>query len=102
MVVVFAILVASNARRLSDQSTAVMNMALEWRDGEAPPRFVFDFPQPEQPEDDTPRQHRQSFPMVPVFVITLNDGEITSINDGGRVDVSEEAAEQADRWISSW
>jgi two-component system sensor histidine kinase CiaH len=95
LVVVFAILVASNARRLSDQSTAVMNMALEWRDGEAPPRFVFDFPQPEQPEDDTPRQHRQSFPMVPVFVITLNDGEITSINDGGRVDVSEEAAEQA-------
>ena len=95
LVVVFAILVASNARRLSDQSTAVMNLALEWRDGEAPPRFVFDFPQPEQPEDDTPRQHRQSFPMVPVFVITLNDGEITSINDGGRVDVSEEAAEQA-------
>ena len=39
LVVVFAVLVASNARRLADQSNTAMRLALSWRDDEAPPRF---------------------------------------------------------------
>ena len=33
--------------------------------------------------------------MIPVFSVTVEDGTVVSINDGGHVDVSEETAAQA-------
>ena len=88
--VVFALLVVSNARRLSDQSDAAMRMALNWQEDENP-RFEIGGPPPD-------RDHPESggrFTMVPVFVVTVEDGAVTSINDGGQVEVSEETAAQA-------
>lgn len=90
LTVVFALLVASNARRLSDQSETAMRMALNWRDGENP-RFEIGGP----PPDHTMSEDGKRFSMVPVFVVTVEDGAVTSVNDGGQVEVSEETAEQA-------
>ena len=90
LTVVFALLVASNARRLSDQSETAMRMALNWQDGENP-RFEIGGP----PPDRTMPEDGKRFSMVPVFVVTVEDGAVTDINDGGQVEVSEETAEQA-------
>ena len=90
LTVVFGLLVASNARRLRDQSDAAMRMALSWQDGESP-RFEIGGPPPD-------RSHQEDggrFSMVPVFVVTVEDGVVTSVNDGGQVEVSEETAEMA-------
>lgn len=90
LTVVFALLVVSNARRLSDQSETAMRMALNWRDGENP-RFEIGGP----PPDHTMSEDGKRFSMVPVFVVTVEDGAVTDVNDGGQVEVSEETAEQA-------
>lgn len=90
LTVVFALLVASNAQRLSDQSETAMRMALNWRDGENP-RFEIGGP----PPDRTMPEDGKHFSMVPVFVVTVEDGAVTDVNDGGQVEVSEETAEQA-------
>ena len=90
LTVVFALLVASNARRLSDQSEAAMRMALNWQDDENP-RFEIGAP----PPDREAQEDGKRFSMVPVFVVTVEDGTITNVNDGGQVNVSEETAEEA-------
>ena len=90
LTVVFALLVASNARRLSDQSEAAMRMALNWQDDENP-RFEIGAP----PPDREAQEDEKRFSMVPVFVVTVEDGTITNVNDGGQVNVSEETAEEA-------
>lgn len=90
LTVVFALLVGSNAQRLRDQSEAAMRLALNWKEGENP-RFEIGGP----PPDRTPQQDGGRFSMVPVFVVTVEDGVVTHINDGGQVDVSDETAEQA-------
>lgn len=90
LTVVFVLLVASNARRLCDQSDAAMRMALNWQDGESP-RFEIGSPPPDRVHQDDGGR----FSMVPVFVVTIEDGIVTSVNDGGQVEVSEETAELA-------
>lgn len=90
LAVVFVLLVASNARRYADQSEAAMRMALNWREDENP-RFEIGAPPPDRgmPEDGT------RFTMVPVFVVTVENGSVTEVNDGGQVEVSQETAKQA-------
>ena len=90
LTVVFALLVASNARRLSDQSDAAMRMSLSWQEDENP-RFEIGGPPPDRDRQESSGR----FSMVPVFVVTVEDSTVTDINDGGRVEVSEETAEQA-------
>ena len=90
LTVVFALLLSSNARRLADQGTAALHMALNRGDDELPPRFEIGAP----PEQDGMDRDRNAS-MVPVFSVTVEDGQVTSINDGGHVDVSEETAAQA-------
>lgn len=90
LTVVFVLLVASNARRYADQSQAAMRMALSWRENENP-RFEIGAP----PPDHNPSDEGSRFTMVPVFVVTVEDGVVTSINDGGQVEVSRETAELA-------
>ena len=90
LVVVFAVLVASNARRLADQSDTAMRLALSWQDDEAPPRFEVGAPPRSSDEQESPH-----FTMIPVFVVTVEGGEVTALNDGGHVEVSEETAAQA-------
>lgn len=90
LTVVFALLLSSNARRLADQGTAALHMALNREDDELPPRFEIGSP----PEQDGMDRDRNAS-MVPVFSVTMEDGQVTSINDGGHVDVSEETAAQA-------
>ena len=90
LTVVFALLVVSNARRLSDQSDAAMRMALNWQADENP-RFEIGGPPPDREHQETSGR----FTLVPVFVVTVEDGTVTYINDGGQVEVSEETAEQA-------
>lgn len=90
LTVVFVLLVASNARRYADQSQAAMRMALSWREDENP-RFEIGAP----PPDHNPSGEGSRFTMVPVFVVTVEDGVVTSINDGGQVEVSRETAELA-------
>lgn len=90
LTVVFVLLVASNARRYADQSQAAMRMALSWREDENP-RFEIGAP----PPDHNPSDEGSRFTMVPVFVVTVEDGIVTSINDGGQVEVSRETAELA-------
>ena len=90
LTVVLVLLVASNARRLADQSEAAMRMALNWKEGENP-RFEIGVPPPDQEF----REDSGRFTMVPVFVVTVEDGSVTNINDGGQVDISEETAKQA-------
>lgn len=90
LTVVFVLLVASNARRYADQSQAAMRMALSWREDENP-RFEIGAP----PPDYNPSDEGSRFTMVPVFVVTVEDGIVTSINDGGQVEVSRETAELA-------
>lgn len=90
LTVVFALLLSSNARRLADQSAAALHMALARSDSEMPPRFEIGGP-PDQ--GDVGRDHSAS--MVPVFSVTVENGQVRSINDGGHVDVSEETATQA-------
>lgn len=62
LTVVFALLVASNARRLSDQSEAAMRMALNWQDDENP-RFEIGAP----PPDREAQEDGKRFSMVPVL-----------------------------------
>lgn len=90
LTVVFALLLSSNARRLADQSIAALHMALNRDADEMPPRFEIGSP----PEQDGMDRDRNAS-MVPVFSVTVEDGQVTSINDGGHVDVSEETAAQA-------
>lgn len=90
LTVVFVLLVASNARRYADQSQAAMRMALSWREDENP-RFEIGAP----PPDHNPSDEGSRLTMVPVFVVTVEDGVVTSINDGGQVEVSRETAELA-------
>lgn len=90
LTVVFALLLSSNARRLADQSIAALHMALNRDADEMPPRFEIGAP----PEQDGMDRDRNAS-MVPVFSVTVEDGQVTSINDGGHVDVSEETAAQA-------
>ena len=87
LTVVFVLLVASNARRYADQSQAAMRMALSWREDENP-RFEIGAP----PPDHNPSDEGSRFTMVPVFVVTVEDGIVTSINDGGQVEASPETA----------
>lgn len=90
LTVVFVLLVASNAQRYAEQSQAAMRMALSWRENENP-RFEIGAP----PPDHNPSDEGSRFTMVPVFVVTMEDGVVTSINDGGQVEVSRETAELA-------
>ena len=90
LTVVFALLLSSNARRLADQSIAALHMALNRDADEMPPRFEIGAP----PEQDGMDRDRNAS-MVPVFSVTVENGQVTSINDGGHVDVSEETAAQA-------
>lgn len=85
LAVVFILFVGANARRLAGQSDAALRLALSWQDGEGPPRFEIGGPPPEEHEPDG--AHR--FSLIPVFVVTVKDGAIASLNDGGQVDVSE-------------
>ncbi|CUO98698.1 hypothetical protein HMPREF0995_00434 [Lachnospiraceae bacterium 7_1_58FAA] len=91
LAVVFILFVGANARRLAGQSDAALRLALSWQDGEGPPRFEIGGPPPEEHEPDG--AHR--FSLIPVFVVTVKDGAIASLNDGGQVDVSEETAAEA-------
>lgn len=91
LAVVFALFVGANARRLAGQSGAALHMALSWQDGDEPPRFEIGGPPPEDRGDG----RENHFNTVPVFVVALEDGTITYINDGGQVDVSEETAARA-------
>ena len=91
LAVVFGILVVTNVQRLADQSQINMRAALNWEDGEIPPRF--EFKPPARDRDD--RQRDDSFSIVPVFVVTIEDGAVISVNDGGQVEVSSETAQQA-------
>ncbi|MEQ2456372.1 sensor histidine kinase [Flavonifractor hominis] len=92
LLIVFGLLLAANARRLAGESDASMRMALARPDNEDPPRFAIDDPPPER---RNPGHREQFFSMVPVFVVTVEDGVVTHINDGGQVDVSDETAAQA-------
>lgn len=94
LTVVFALLLSSNARRLADQSAAALHMALSRDADEMPPRFEIGTP----PEQDGMDRDRNAS-MVPVFSVTVENGQVTSINDGGHVDVSEETAAQAAREV---
>ena len=72
LTVVFVLLVASNARRYADQSQAAMRMALSWREDENP-RFEIGAP----PPDYNPSDEGSRFTMIPVFVVTVEDGIVT-------------------------
>ena len=91
LAVVFILFVGANVRRLAGQSDAALRLALSWQEGEGPPRFEIGGPPPEEHEPDG--AHR--FSLIPVFVVTVKDGAITGLNDGGQVDVSEETAAEA-------
>ena len=91
LTVVLVLLLASNARRLENQSTAALYMVLSRQDGENAPRFEFNVPPLEQKDGDDDRNAS----MIPVFSVTVEGGQVTDINDGGQVDVSEETAGQA-------
>ena len=91
LAVVFILFVGANVRRLAGQSDAALRLALSWQEGEGPPRFEIGGPPPEEREPDG--AHR--FSLIPVFVVTVKDGAITGLNDGGQVDVSEETAARA-------
>ena len=91
LAVVFILFVGANVRRLAGQSDAALRLALSWQEGEGPPRFEIGGPPPEEHEPDG--AHR--FSLIPVFVVTVKDGAITGLNDGGQVDVSEETAAKA-------
>ena len=91
LAVVFILFVGVNVRRLAGQSDAALRLALSWQEGEGPPRFEIGGPPPEEREPDG--AHR--FSLIPVFVVTVKDGAITGLNDGGQVDVSEETAAEA-------
>ena len=91
LTVVLVLLLASNARRLENQSTAALYMVLSRQDGENAPRFEFNVPPLEQKDGDDDRNAS----LIPVFSVTVEDGQVTDINDGGQVDVSEETAGQA-------
>lgn len=90
LTVVFTLFWSANAQRLREQTEASLRLALSWREGEGPPRFEISA----RPLDPWGEEERR-FSMVPVFVVTLEEGEITAINDGGQVDVSQETAAQA-------
>lgn len=90
LTVVLALLVGANAQRLEEQSETAMRMALSWKDGEIP-RFEIGAP----PPDRGGLEEGRRFSLVPVFVVTVEDGAVTSVNDGGQVDVSQETAEEA-------
>ena len=96
LAVVFGVLVGSNAQRLGEQSRVSLRMALEWADGGSPPRFEIASPPDGWEPDRSGRENKaQHFSMVPVFVVTVEDGRVTAINDGGQVAVSDEVASQA-------
>lgn len=91
LTVVLVLLLASNARRLENQSTAALYMVLSRQDGETPPRFKIGVPDLEGGKSGNDRNAS----LIPVFSVTLEDGQVTDINDGGQVNVSEETALQA-------
>ena len=91
LTVVLVLLLASNARRLENQSTAALYMVLSRQDGETPPRFEIGVPDLEGGKSGNDRNAS----LIPVFSVTVEDGQVTDINDGGQVNVSEETALQA-------
>ena len=98
LAVVFGVLVGSNAQRLGEQSRVSLRMALEWADGGSPPRFEIASPPDGWEPDRSGRENKaQHFSMVPVFVVTVEDGRVTAINDGGQVAVSDEVAPKPSR-----
>ena len=86
-----ALLLAANARRLENESMVALHTILSWQDGESIPRFEIGAPPLEQGEDDTDRNAS----LVPVFSVTVKEGQVVSINNGDQVDVSEATAAQA-------
>lgn len=101
LLVVFAVLVATNSQRITDQSTASLHMALEWSGGNAPPRFEFASP----PENGDGTVHgkppgreekdRQLF-MIPVFCAEVDaSGAVSALHTRDGVEVSDAVLEQA-------
>ena len=80
LAVVFGVLVGSNAQRLGEQSRVSLRMALEWADGGSPPRFEIASPPDGWEPDRSGRENKaQHFSMVPVFVVTVEDGRIAEV-----------------------
>ena len=86
-----ALLLAANARRLETESQAALHTILSWQDGESIPRFEIGVPHPEQGWGGVDRNSS----LVPVFSVTVKEGEVVSINNGDQVNVSESTAAQA-------
>lgn len=86
-----ALLLAANARRLENESMVALHTILGWQDGESIPRFEIGAPPLDQGEYDTDRNAS----LVPVFSVTVKEGQVVSINNGDQVDVSEATAAQA-------
>lgn len=66
-------------------------MGLSRQAGENAPRFEIGVPDLEGGNWDDERNAS----LIPVFSVTVEDGHVTDINDGGQVDVSDETALQA-------
>lgn len=91
LTIVLGLLLAADAQRLENQSGAALYMVLSRQDGESVPRFEIGAPPLEQKENGDNRNAS----MVPVFSVTVKDGQITEIRDDELVDVSEDTALQA-------
>lgn len=91
LTVVLVLLLAANARRLENQSITALYMVLNRQEGESVPRFEIGVPPLNQKGDEEDR----SASMVPVFSVTVEDGQVTAVRDDELVDVSEETALQA-------
>ena len=86
-----SLLIAANVRRLETQTRSALRMVLTLQEGEDSPRFEIGAPPPEGRDWD----HDRNVSLIPVYWVTVEDGAVTSVNDSGLVNVSEETAVQA-------
>lgn len=94
LIIVFGLLIGSNYQHVAQQSHEAMHTALAWSSGIRPPRLeISGAPRPDGSLDGgTDRQTA----IIPVFTVTADpSGTVTAVNDGDRVQVSADVADQA-------
>ncbi|MCI2106233.1 MAG: HAMP domain-containing histidine kinase [Intestinimonas sp.] len=94
LIIVFGLLIGSNNQHIIQQSQAAMRGALAWSKGFRPPRL--EISGAPRPVGDWNGEGDRQTAIIPVFSVTINrSGTVTEVNDGDRVQVSDDVAAQA-------
>lgn len=105
LLIVFSVLMGSNYHRLKSECLMSLHSALSWSESTDTVRIEIAMiaapAVPAVPAEEREGHRGNRIPsamtpiMLPIFTVTVTGGTVTEVNDGGRVDVSSEVAQQA-------